>query len=61
MQLKCGARRCHATIIWPHNIITSSQELSATNPLVKKLNLSSEKKNLDGTCPSASYDKKTLA
>ena len=39
-------------IIWPHNTITFSQELSATHFLVKKLNLSSENRN---------QHKKTLA
>ena len=25
MQLKCGERRCHAMIVWPHNIIIFSR------------------------------------
>ena len=45
LQLKCGARGYHATIIRPHNVIIFSQEFSATHVLVYKLNLSSEKRN----------------
>ena len=29
MQLKCGARRCPATITWPRNVVLFLQELSA--------------------------------
>ena len=45
--------RFNNLIIWLHNVIIFSQELSATHFLMQKLNLSSEKlRGTSGACPS---------
>ena len=31
MEVKCNARRCHAMIIWPHNVFIFSHKLPATH------------------------------
>lgn len=56
---RCKLRRCHATIIWSHNVIIFSQEFYAARFLVWKVNLSSKKRNQQ--CLLASYNKQTLA
>ena len=50
-QLKCGARHCHAMIIWPHNVIILSQELSVLDTFWHKSSIHHQKRGTNGACP----------
>ena len=62
MQLKCGARRCHATIIWPHKVIRHFLSGAFCYTLFGiKAQFIIRKEELPVLAHRASYDKKTLA